>query len=470
MKSIIVVGGGASGLMAAITAAVTARNAGCEIAITVIEASHKVGRSILAAGNGRCNFYNSQISMSAYRSSSFVKEVFCSLSAAWEASFGIGSRLKPGWSSACLETIFESLGLCWQETEDGWCYPLSGKASSVLEVLTDAMATLPIEVRTECAATAVSATGPDQWHIKLESGEILHGNAVIVACGGKGLNGLSLPEEVEITPQKPILGALAIREARQFRNLDGFRVKCRVSLARPAKAEDGSFAPALHDLQDSVLVPQGYKVVAAEVGEVLFRKYGISGIAIFNLSRQAQPGDKLLLDFCPQVREIDFLSYLNRRVNVLRTLYKPLTFKTLLAGMIVQPLSTHLIKASGYSPEATVAKGDARKLVSALKASVLTVVGIHDPHQCQVLRGGLPVKEWDALTLQNKALPGLFAAGEALDVDGPCGGYNLTWAWASGVVAGGLATLSLCDESYQQEFPYFCRAFVTAGKGTGGVL
>lgn len=454
MKSILVIGGGASGLMAAITAATTAHNAGVNVSVTVLEKSHRVGRSILTAGNGRCNFGNSNLKARSYYNASFVGSVFTSMFRAWASSFGVHSKVKFDLEEPLVAHLFANLGLCWRETEDGWCYPASEKATSVLNVLLETASMLPISIRCESAVTEIVTTGSRTWAVRLDSGEILHGDAVILACGGRELSEVVLPQAVSKLSQKPILGALKVQEAKKFRDLDGFRIKCKVSLAR--LRGEGASVRKQHQTarKDAKPLLKDYEVVAVEEGEVLFRKYGISGISIFNLSRFAQPGDTLLLDFCPNESAGGMEAFLNRRFKVLNASRGPVTFRSFLVGMVAEPLATHLLNLCGVHPDALMSKADVLKLMQPLKSFELTVVGVHDPSQCQVMRGGLAVAEWNSTTLQHASLPGLFAAGEALDVDGPCGGYNLSWAWLSGMVAGNAAALTVVDEDYRQAYDY----------------
>lgn len=456
MKSIIVIGGGASGLVAAITAAQSARNAALDVDITVLEQSHRVGRSILTAGNGRCNFYNTHFSSGAYYNPQFVQEVFDEAYSAWQSSWGETSKLKVSSTKSLVEVLFENLGLCWRETTDGWCYPVSDKATSVLEVLLATAATLPITLRCDCQATSVEATGPGKWHVTLESGEIIHSDVVVIACGGRGLSDIQFPEELEQVTQYPILGALGVQEARDIRDLDGFRIKCDIALTRPVGNGEGRRGRCDGGPYGDSGVGE---LIAAEKGEVLFRKYGVSGIAIFNLSRFALPGDKLVVDFYPTVAKDELEAFLTRRLSVLRSSRSPVTWSSFLAGMIANPLAEHLIEVMGMSGNDAFTKGDVGKLASVLKTYQLTVSDIHDPKQCQVMRGGFQVTDWNPQTLQHYGLPGLFAAGEALDIDGPCGGYNLSWAWLSGLIAGNGAALSLCSQGYREQFPAYAWAF-----------
>ena len=214
------------------------------------------------------------------------------------------------------------------------------------------------------------------------------------------------------------------------RHLNNLRVRCAVTLAGP----DG--APK-----------------AREAGELLFRDYGVSGIAVFNLSRFAEPGDRLLVDLLPQVPEDGCAAFLHARRRRLAFGDRPLSREAFLRGMLLPAVARAVLEEAGLAPEAPLAKRDVAVLARALKAFPLEVRGIGDERQCQVRRGGADVAAFDPRTLEARAVPGLHVVGEALDVDAPCGGYNLHWAWASGMLAGrgAVARLTGLDTATQDE-------------------
>jgi len=188
-----------------------------------------------------------------------------------------------------------------------------------------------------------------------------------------------VPEGIDAEPFSPALCPLAC-EGLPFEQLDGRRADARVTLLRDGRA------------------------VAQERGEVLFRSYGLSGIVIFNFSRLALPGDTLLLDLAPLVNEESFSSMVAAAGS---------------ARGVIDPAIVEVL-------------GDVKRVSC-------TVVGKAQTDRAQVRQGGLLTTQFDPATLMVRDMPGLFAAGEVLDIDGPCGGYNLTWAWKSGMVAGAAA-------------------------------
>ena len=404
MGRLAIIGGGAAGLAAAVTAARELRMLGVPGDVAVYEADERVGRSILATGNGRCNFSNARIDAGAYRNAAFVGSALGALTA----------------GSDPVHAFFADLGLVWREEGEGRLYPLANKATSVLDVLRAAAA--DFGVREACGRRAVRLDVPDRpggrFHIRFADGTVGHADAVVLATGGRTVREL-LPEGIGFAAARPVLGPL--RTATDVvRHLNNLRVRCAVTLAGP----DG--APK-----------------ARETGELLFRDYGVSGIAVFNLSRFAEPGDRLLVDLLPQMPEEDCAGFLHARRRRLSADGRPLSREAFLRGMLLPAVARAVLEEAGLAPGAPLAKCDVPALAAALKTFPLEVRGIGDERQCQVRRGGADVAAFDPRTLEARAVPGLHVVGEALDVDAPCGGYNLHWAWASGILAGRAAATRL---------------------------
>lgn len=414
-KSLAIVGGGAAGLAAAIAAGDCARKRGSSLSIAVYERDDRVGRSILATGNGRCNFSNAAIDAGRYRNSAFVAETLAAL----EQLSG---------SDDAVHGLFRSLGLVWREEADGRQYPLANKATAVLDVLRAGCAAHG--VLEACDSDVAAVDGPRKpggpFTLRMANGVLKRADAVIIACGGRTLSALDAGAIPRVA-SKPVLGPLAVSERDRMitRELDNIRVKGRVSLLR-----DGEAQP-----------------VAVEDGELMFRKYGLSGICVFDLSRFARPGDRIAVNFLGTCTEDDACGVLAARYDRLLGRYGPLTYGDLLRGLLLPRVAEAVVKSSFINPFNYVEPEAIPSLARLLTAFTLEVEGIADAGLCQVRRGGIAVEALDPATMQVEDLPGLYACGEALDVDGPCGGYNLHWAWASGLVAGirAAALLSDCD-------------------------
>ncbi|MBE5023777.1 NAD(P)/FAD-dependent oxidoreductase [Olsenella sp. DSM 107455] len=358
---VCVVGGGAAGLAAAIAAA----EAGASV--VVLERAPECGRTILATGNGRCNLSNARLAWGRYNDPGFVEAV-------------CGERF-----GADVLDFFEGCGLAVAEEGDGRLYPLSRQASSVREVLLARAERAGAVLAPAREVTGVERGG-DGWRVTyggVGSGTVAARSVVLSVGGGEGLlRSLGLA----CTPFEPVLCSLACEAPAgvSLDELDGRRAHATARLLR-----DGA-------------------EVARETGEVLFRPYGISGIAVFDLSRSARPGDVVSLD--------------------------------LTCGLEAERASRLFARAGGCAglldPVVARALGDSLETARDLR---LVVLGPAEPERAQVTRGGLLTGQFDPATLGARDLPGLFACGEALDVDGACGGFNLAWAWKSGLVAGSAA-------------------------------
>ena len=389
------------------------------------EAADRVGKSILATGNGRCNFSNVDPAASLYWNGEFVHRVFDAL----EQEFSAGAHA----SDNAVLRFFASLNLVWRQESEGKLYPLANKATVVLDVLRARARALGVqeccespvvEVREGAGDGAAGTSGASAsgCTLVLASGEELHAGAVVVACGGKGIERLRLPSKLARKLGKPVLGPLRVEETSLVKPLDNVRVRCAASLL------------------DAAGVP-----LATEAGEVLFRPYGVSGIAIFNLSRLVErKGQTLELDFLPNVADADAYSFVMERATRCQELGYDVCAETVLRGLVLPPVAQVVAKAARVSARLPFRPRDGEALAHTLKHFALHVQGIGDERQCQVTRGGLEPRAFEVASLEACELPGLFACGEALDVDGPCGGYNLHWAWASGLLAGAAAARKVC--------------------------
>lgn len=374
---VCVVGGGASGLVAAIAAA----EAGARV--VVLERDLECGRTILATGNGRCNFANVDLSWDNYNDPDFVAAV------AGEAFLGD------------VLAFFRTSGLVWAE-EAGRLYPQSRQAASVRNVLLARARRAGVCLAPAREVTSVSPSGRGysvRYAERMDGGRSfsLGATAVVLSSGGRALAPVS-SLGLEVVPMTPVLCALACSGIALGR-VDGRRAHVDAALIR----------------NDAL--------VAREPGEVLFRPYGVSGIVAFNLSRTARPGDTLELDLVPGTTEDELAGLLRSGLP--------------LDGFL-DPVIAELLRAE----EADTSRSDLPQVFAYdVKHLGLRVEGKADEAHAQVTRGGLANRQFDGDTLECRGRRGLFACGEALDVDGACGGYNLAWAWKSGLVAGSAAAV-----------------------------
>lgn len=375
---VVVAGGGASGLVAAIAAA----EAGARTC--VLEQDLECGRKILATGNGRCNFANEDLDPARYRNGAFVARVA---------------------STRWLEEVlgfFAASGLAWV-SEEGRLYPLSRQAASVRNVLLARARRAGVTLAPARKVTSV-APAAGGWKVSFspaapgEKGAPQAGGitarAVVMAAGGDSelARGLGLSAVTE----GPVLCALACEPENngfELAFVDGRRAHAHVRLLR-----DG-------------------RELWTEDGEVLFRPWGLSGICVFDLSRRAEAGDAISLDLTCGMADAQLEA----------------AAATGTADGVLDPQVAAALGAAGGNPaSALAALRQARSLRFLVTARAET-------ERAQVTRGGLDVTGFFPETLGCTTLPGLFACGEALDVDADCGGFNLAWAWRSGQVAGASA-------------------------------
>lgn len=394
--TIAIIGGGAAGLMAAVTAA----DAGARVLL--FERQARVGRKLLATGNGRCNFTNLNAGPAHYHGEDpdFVRPALKALDV-----------------SATLD-VFRGLGLLTAPADEtGRVYPLSDSANSVLDVLRFALDRDNVELHAGAPVTAVrrQKTG---FLVETADGRF-PADKLIIACGGcagSKLGGVSdgyaLLQSLghSRTPLHPALTQLNC-DSPYPRALKGVRAPARITLTR-----NGA-------------------IIGENRGEVQFTEKGISGIAVFELSRLVSTGGGCTasLDFLPDFSAEELTALFRQQAQARRTL----PGEDLLTGALHNKLARTVCRAAGIADTPCGALSDAqlRRVTALCKAFPLPVTGTGGFDSAQVTAGGVRTSEFDPETLESRLVPGLYACGEVLDIDGDCGGYNLQWAWSSGHLA-----------------------------------
>ena len=396
--TVIIVGGGASGLMAALTAVPAS-------SVLLLERQSRVGRKLMASGNGRCNLSNLQAGPSRYHGGD---PEFCRPAL---TRFGVQETLN----------FFAGLGLVTCSEPDGRIYPFSDTAGSVVDVLRLAAAEAGVETVT---GAEVDRARHDKDGFVVRAGEQEYrGERLIVACGGAagarlggGSSGYRLLESLGHR-QGPILPALTQikTESRFTRPLKGVRAKA-----------------------DLILTGNGQELGTA-AGEVQFTDFGVSGPAAFDLSRAATASNAkdltLHLDLLPALSETELKERLAQRCAA----FPALTAEHLLTGALHNRLALVLLRQAGLEMTSPLSALDGKQLdaVTALvKDWRLPVLGVLGFDAAQVTAGGILTRDFDPETMESRLVPGLYACGEVLDIDGDCGGFNLQWAWSSGRLAG----------------------------------
>lgn len=400
MKRVIIIGGGASGLMAAIAAA----RQGAKV--TLLEKNKQTGKKLLVTGNGRCNFTNRNQTLSNYRSKEpeFVRQALEDFSMPDTVGF------------------FEELGLLVKDRA-GYLYPNSGQASSVAELLRLEVQRLQVKVACNTEVVSVEKEG-NVFRVKTE-GWIYDGDAVILACGSKAApetgstgDGYRFAEQFGHNIIKPLPALTGLyAEEKDCAKLSGIRQDARVTLT-----VDG-------------------EICAEDEGEVQFTSYGLSGIPVFQVSRYVsralEEGRRCRISLDLWVTHSEELI-----VRILRD-RQPHTGNRsgtdVLLGMFPEKLSQVLLERADISLKKKGREWSDKELcclAGQMKHLTFSVKKCRGYEQAQVCTGGVPLSELQGISMESVLVPGLYLAGELLDVDGACGGYNLQWAWTSGYLAG----------------------------------
>ena len=396
---IAVIGGGASGLMAAITA----KKSGKEVII--LERKDRILKKVLITGNGRCNITNVNANISNY----FGKNI--------SSVENILNRFTPQDTM----DFFNELGIICNEENRGKVYPLSGQASSVVDALRFEAERLGIKIETEFYVRKIEKDG-FKFRIYSEDRKKIEAGRVIIAAGGQSYpelgsngSGFELAKELghSVTRLSPSIVQLKT-EKHQVKGLQGIKTDVAVT----AYGDN--------------------KKICTYNGELLFTDYGISGNVVFNISfvMPLYKNVEFEIDFMEKFDYNELYEILKERKRIL----SHLTMENYFNGMINKKLGQFLSKVSGIEklskPVKDLNDSDIRKLCTVLKKYRVKILETTGFKNAQVTAGGVSLDEVNTETLESKIVKGLYFSGEVLDVYGECGGFNLQWAWASGHIAG----------------------------------
>lgn len=393
-KHIIVIGGGASGLVAAIVAAKEGAR------VTLVEQKESVGKKILSTGNGKCNLTNESISTDCFRGDdiSIVANVL--------SQFGYEETIK----------FFEELGVILKSRQ-GYIYPVSDQASTIADVLKMELDREQVQVLLKERVIEVSKT--DKGFCVKTTFNTLYGDAVVLSTGGKAApslgsdgSGYTLAKSFghSLSPVVPALVQLK-GKGRFFSSIAGVRTQAKVTLY-----VDGEVA--------------GY-----DTGELQLTNYGISGIPVFQISRYAakalyaKKSVVAELDFMPNMTDHAFANFVKERLQK----HGNKSAEEFFIGMFHKKLIPLFLKAARVDNTESM---DIERLISICKHFKVEIEGTNDFEQAQVCAGGVRTCEINPTTMESIYEKDLYLTGELLDVDGICGGYNLQWAWATGYIAG----------------------------------
>lgn len=402
---VLIIGGGASGMAAALSAAQCAENQ-----VTLLERQSRVGRKLLATGNGRCNLSNRVLGIENYHGA--------------QPRFVLPALERRGVEATLAG--FRELGLLTVTEPSGRIYPFSDQANSVVDVLRFALEAAGVQVVCGCEVAEVKKKARG-YQAQAVTGERYYGDRLIVAaggCAGRKLGGTESGYELlcalghTCSALYPALVQLRT-ETELVRALKGVRAEAHLTLKLA-----------------------GHAAAEAE-GEIQFTEFGVSGPAAFALSRAVSTGEgekTLLLDLCCACTEEELLALLMQR----QSRFPALAAEELLTGVLQSRLGKTLVRRVGLDvgkPLCALSETELRKAAGIVKCCALAVTGVMGMDNAQVTAGGILTAQFRADTLESRIAPGVFACGEVLDIDGDCGGYNLQWAWSSGWLAGRLGKM-----------------------------
>lgn len=404
MRTVAVIGGGASGMMAAVTAASEGAR------VILLEHKDRIGKKILSTGNGRCNFTNIHQEPICYHSEDPLFP--------WE--------VVERFNAQAVISFFFQLGV-YSKNRNGYIYPNSDQASAVLDAFRMELDRLKVEIRTgvECREIRPGKKGftvlTDQGPVRADRVILCAGSKAAPTTGSDG-SGYDLAKKLghRILPVLPALTALKCEE-KFFKSIAGVRAN------------------------GSVSIWSGGECIAKDTGEIQLTDYGISGIPVFQVSRYAS---KLLyekkemdavLDFMPDFTKEQTNAFLRARAKT-----RPdKSAEMFLIGLFHKKLCDLWIRLSEIPRQrkaGELTEDEIARLTSLIKEFRVRVRETNPYDKAQVCCGGVDTREVNPETLESVYVPGVYFAGEILDVDGMCGGYNLTFAWASGYVAGKAAS------------------------------
>ncbi|MBR1413753.1 MAG: NAD(P)/FAD-dependent oxidoreductase [Bacilli bacterium] len=404
MMKVFIIGGGASGLVAAITA----KRSGADV--TILERNDKLGRKLLLTGNGRCNYYNSYQDLSCYHSSS--------------------SELIPNFINRnnldMVLSFFDKLGL-YPTIKDGYYYPVTNQANSVLAVLLNEIEHLNINVVYNCYVTNIKKN-KDTFVIYTEDNKYI-ADKVIIATGSKSYSktgsdgfGYSVAKDFKHTII-PVLPSLTFLKGNEnyYKDWNGIRSNASVSLF------------------------ENDQKIKEEVGEIQLTSEGISGICVYNLSGiiakalNNNSNVHVRINFVPFYEACsikDFVDLLDNRNKQLKGRNVSQLFDGLLNYKLIN-LLLKLCKIDNKIHWEDLSNEQKCNLADRIINFKFIPTGVGDYDKAQVCSGGVALSEINLNTMESLLMPGLFFTGEVIDLDGDCGGYNLTIAWISGLMAGG---------------------------------
>ncbi|MBO5453674.1 MAG: aminoacetone oxidase family FAD-binding enzyme [Clostridia bacterium] len=400
MYDVAIIGGGASGICAAIHAAENLKNG----KVVILEKNQRTGKKLLTTGNGRCNLTNMDISLNHFHTQNpgFVKNIF--------ENFGFDDT----------KNFFSESGIIYYN-EGNKVFPNSLQAASVVDMLR--FRATEANVEEICNFNCVSVEYKNCFLIKSKDGKLISSKTLIFACGGK-----AAPQSGTDGSSYDILKVFGHRMTHIFPSLVQLVGDSKKTVPLKGVKVNGNISVFVDDVN-----------MKTDSGEVLFTEYGVSGPPVFQISRIVSEAVVLkkkcyiTLDLLPSYSE-------NEVYSLLKSRNKNLTLDVFTNGLFNKAVGRELIKTvTDYklNLKANVLKDEElKKLSKTVKEWKFDIHGTKGWESAQVTAGGIKLDNFNCNSMESKLCEGLFACGEVLDVDGDCGGFNLQWAWSSGAVAG----------------------------------
>lgn len=398
-KDVVIIGGGASGLMCAISAKMKNKN----ISVAIIEKNDRVGKKLLSTGNGRCNLTNENINIERYCGSfkNQSKAVF------------------EKYDTKALLDLFKNLGLITYCDNEGRYYPICKQASAVLDVLRFACERLNIEIFCKQNIKSIKKS-KNKFVVNTEDFQFTS-DKLVIANGSKAspkLGGNSSCVDYlknfghSFTPFSPVLCPVKVK-SYVLKSLKGIRVMGKASL-----------------------LDKNNRIIKSENGEIQFTDSALSGICIFNLSLYSKKDFKITLDLLPDISYKELIELITKN----KILFNNFEIDNLFTGIFLKRLAQAVLKISGIKEFSRTCKSlseqEIKQIADTVKNMSFEVIENCGFEQAQCALGGVNGKEIDENTMQSKITKGLYVCGEAIDTCGECGGFNLHFAFASGLVVG----------------------------------
>ncbi len=398
MQDVVVIGGGAAGLVAAIFAALNNNK------VTIIERNNKCGKKMLITGNGRCNYWNSDQNITHYHTN----------------NLDIFKKIKTKENDEKILNFFDSLGIV-PKIKNGYYYPYSNQATSIKNALITKAKFLGIEIIND---TLVNEIIKEEFFIINPQKEKIKTRNIVIATGGMAASttgsdgtGYNLAKKLGHSIIKPLPALTGLKASENyFKKIAG--VRC-----------DGLLTLYEDD-----------KEIYQEIGEIQFTDYGISGICTFNISNYVSKGlnkhkkEVIKINFVPWLNT-SLEDYLNKKAEIMQGF----TISQILEGFLNYKIVNLLLEKSHIKNNDTweaLSVKTKNELINNITNFKINISATNSFDKAQTTIGGVPLTEININTMESKKFNGLYFAGEILDVNGDCGGYNLGFAFISGMIAG----------------------------------